>query len=1545
MKRLLTSMLIGWMLLIGCSKDGSSVYIEDGSDGGETPSYYLEITPVNAQIQAGTHIHYQAFKVTGDKKQEVTGQVTWMSTNPTIATIDSTGTAVGLVTGDVSIQASLDDTSSSATLSVFDSVVSTLLVQPSQQVSLVGIDRQFYAYARFANGITQNITEDANWFSGNSGVAAVNQGLVNSLEQGYSAISASFMGANSKAELLVADAAPISLTIIPATATLPVGTSQNFIAQLLLDDGQVLDVTKQMRWQSNNATLFGVSNSSNSKGNGLALAVGTTEVVATASFAGKNLSQSAKVTITDATVTALTVNPASANIAAGTHGQLRAIATLSDGSSLNVSQDAVWQSSNTNVALVVTEGVNAGQGQALTPGATTVTALFKGFTASSQINVSSATLTALAIAPAQQTIAKGTQAQLLATGTYSDGSSADLTGLVSWSSANNTIATVAPNGEAFGVAAGNTSVYAEYQGLKATASIDVSSAVLTSIEIQPKLTSITIAEIANFSAVGHFSDGSTQPLDSVATWQTHNVAVAAVIGNGQVKGLQAGTAVVVARYNGIAGGALVLVAANEQYLEIDPALTQIDIGDTQILTAYVVDAKTGEKQDVTSDVTWSLSNPNIATLSGNQLTGVISGNSDLSATYGNLAAVGGVIVSPAALPTRYLEIMPLLSTIHQGTTLPYQAYLVNSKSRIDVTDNTNWQSSNNRLVTISSNGVATGKDAGTVNISAHYDNLIASTSLRVSAESLTKLSIVPPIQTSVVGLSRQFNALATYADGTSQDVTTLVSWNSSDPQISTISATGIAQSLAQGITTITANFLGSTATAKLIVANAVPVALDVNPDRVIMPVGKVQHFTAQLLLDNGDVLDVTTQLNWISTDINLMVVGNSRDTKGQAKALAQGDTQAVAGITLNGATIQADSQVTITSPTVTELEINPATASVPLGAQGQFKAVALYSDNTAQDVTLDAQWQSNNTDIVSVTPVGNNAGSAKALAVGNATIRASFEGLTANSNVSVNQASLQQLLLTPITTTTNAGREVNYLASGLYSDGSHVDLTDEVSWQSSDSNIAIPSNSGRVFTLAPGKVSISVALGALSDTASLTVTAASLTAIEVAPTEQDIVVGAFGNYRATGIYSDNSTQDLTHIAYWTTANESVATIDNLGRALAISTGSTTVTAQYQGINDTAQLTVTAPTLQQLLVLPENRTKPVGITQQFSTIGIFSDHIENLTQDVIWHTSDRQIAVVSNLPSSRGIATPLNTGSINVSTTFNDIEANTTLFVIESEVTSLTEVCDETTLSSNYQTQCHAIARYSNGDVQDVTEDARWLSSNSNIAKVNNQLDGTPGKVSAISSGITNITAQFRGMSASQAITVTEAKIASITVTAYYSTMVEKGNQQLTATANFSDGSSADITQSAFWSSTDIGVLTVSNDVENKGVVTAQAQGSTTISAEQDGMTGTSTVITVEAETIANVSKVQILCYGGTYSKPIDLQVGETDRCQAWAKGKDHSLTNVTAQTHWSVDKTNIAQLLGLTSDGQFMQIQGVSSGNTTLRAEYDKKAVIEVRVH
>ncbi|MGO9464539.1 MAG: Ig-like domain-containing protein [Isosphaeraceae bacterium] len=170
-----------------------------------------------------------------------------------------------------------------------------------------------------------------------------------------------------------------------------------------------------------------------------------------------------------------------------------------------------------------------------------------------------------------------------------------------------------------------------------------------------------------------------------------------------------------------------------------------------------------------------------------------------------------------------------------------------------------------------------------------------------------------------------------------------------------------------------------------------------------------------------------------------------------------------------------------------------------------------------------------------------------------------------------------------------------------------------------------------------------------------------LQSITVTPANPSIPIGGAQQFTATGLFSDDSTENLTSQVTWASATPSVATISATGLASALATGTSSITASLDGITGSTVLTATPPTpiLQSITVTPANPHITVGATEQFTATGSFSNNsTENLTSEVIW-TSDKPSVATT---SATGLATALAMGTSSITASLSGITGEAMLTV-------------------------------------------------------------------------------------------------------------------------------------------------------------------------------------------------------------------------------------------------------------------------------------------
>jgi YD repeat-containing protein len=313
-------------------------------------------------------------------------------------------------------------------------------------------------------------------------------------------------------------------------------------------------------------------------------------------------------TVIPATVVTLNISAPSTSLQVGATEQLSATALLSNGNTIDATFLASWTSSNSTVVSVSNASGSQGQVTATGSGLCIITATFVN--QSRTIPLSVGNLTGIRITPALSTIRipKGGTQQLKALGTFSNGDSVDVTGLVTWSSSASAAA-VDNTGLVTGNSPGETQVTASlnFNGLFASGSANVSVFSLTSIVVFPQDVSLPAGGSQNFTAHALFSDGVTQDVTDSVTWFSSDTQIAVTANTspniGLVTARAPGAVAVTATYNSnlalvgvsapISGLAPVLVSS-ATLPPVSPRFAYIPNNNDGTISQYTVDAGTGQ---------------------------------------------------------------------------------------------------------------------------------------------------------------------------------------------------------------------------------------------------------------------------------------------------------------------------------------------------------------------------------------------------------------------------------------------------------------------------------------------------------------------------------------------------------------------------------------------------------------------------------------------------------------------------------------------------------------------------------------------------------------------------------------------------------------------------------------------------------------------------------------------------------------------------------------------------------------------------------------
>jgi uncharacterized protein YjdB len=171
-------------------------------------------------------------------------------------------------------------------------------------------------------------------------------------------------------------------------------------------------------------------------------------------------------------------------------------------------------------------------------------------------------------------------------------------------------------------------------------------------------------------------------------------------------------------------------------------------------------------------------------------------------------------------------------------------------------------------------------------------------------------------------------------------------------------------------------------------------------------------------------------------------------------------------------------------PKLTQVTVIPATPSMVVGSTTQFSAVGLYEDG-AKQVLQHPTWSSSNVTAVLV----DSNGMAKAVSAGSATITAVSAAESGSTTATVVISPVTSLAVAPLNPSISKAAQPTqqFSATATFADGTVQDITNSVTWSSSNTAAATITNTGLATAIAAGVTTIKAVSGNINNSTTLTV--------------------------------------------------------------------------------------------------------------------------------------------------------------------------------------------------------------------------------------------------------------------------------------------------------------------------------------------------------------------------------------------------------------------------------------------------------------------------
>ncbi len=695
-------------------KPGKATVTVTTADGGKTATCSVTVEAKKIPVTGVTLDKTEAELVEGESitltatiaPEDATDKtVSWVSSDEEIAKVDSEGKVSAIAPGTADITVTTTDGEKKA-------VFALTVVAKVVPVESIAIDKETLELVEGDSAtLTATVSPDNAsdktyaWTSSNPDVATVAEdGTVTAIAPGNTTITATSNDGGKTASCEVSVAKRIihveSVTLSGETSV-TAGDTVTFTYTITPSDATVQDV----KWSSSDESVIKVD----ADGTAVVLKNGVATITVTTVDGEKTAS--AKILASPLLVSSLSLDVTSLTLAAGEEGKL--VATVAPENATN--KKLSWKSLTTSVATVDAEG----NVKAVKPGTAKIrvsTTDGSKLNAECEVTVTKAkvAVTGVSLDNTLLLISVGESRKLSATVKPSGATNKE----VSWTSNNESVATVDSNGNVKGLKEGSATITVTTKDgsktatCKVTVSKPVSTIAVTGVSLNKTSLSLTVGESQSLSATVSPSNAS----DKSVSWKSSNTSVATVDGSGNVKAVKAGTAKVTVTTKDGSKTATCNVTVKSSSV----AVTSISLNKKDLYLSEGESEKlivTFNPSDATNkEVTWESDTPSKATVDNNgNVKAVKAGTATITVTTkdGSRIARCLVHVSAAVINVTGVSVSPTSVTLAEGERKELTATVKPSNA---TKKSVTWTSSNTTVATVSTSGLVTAKSAGTATI-------------------------------------------------------------------------------------------------------------------------------------------------------------------------------------------------------------------------------------------------------------------------------------------------------------------------------------------------------------------------------------------------------------------------------------------------------------------------------------------------------------------------------------------------------------------------------------------------------------------------------------------------------------------------------------------------------------------------------------------------------------------------------------------------------------------------------------------------------------
>lgn len=1513
----------------------------------------ITLTPASLTLDnhTGTQLRVMGVYDNGEQ-QDITSSVSnYRSNDASIATVNEAGFVTAKASGVATITATFDGFVSHSHILVPNVQMIGLRIETETQI-IAGLTAQASAIASYDDGSEVDVSSAADWQSSESNVV-INSGLLWALDATHqqATVTATFHGFTASRGVEITQPTLQLISITPSELYIIEGESKSFLLEAIYSDGSVVDATEHAIWRSGDHQIVGFVPDTSTM---MASKTGTTMI--TGQLGSLSTSANVYVASKSQSVLSLKMTPNSLTLPEGesAHISVEAEYESQPGVYYDVTDKVIW-SVNTEYAFI-----SHGEVFALLESnePIVITATYGEQKATMSVNITSADVAKIQITPEVITLAKGHSQPLTAHVVMSNGvvSPLDIND-IEWTVESGEGVMVDPENAVVIATEANKSavIRGDYGDLSETIDVSTTGAVLDSVWLTdlsgdplPYSTMLAKGMSLHSKVVGVLTDGFLVELDqSDVTYSIDGDSASE--NSGELLAVNEGVSEVTAHYQ--KGGEsfvsqpliLAVSAASVESLTIQALTSPFIVHTNRRLTVHAR-MTDGTILDITNNADWaSESVTNAVFLDNSNLSALSSGSVTVTASFGGQNTSLDIDIIDAAIT--HISVEPQVSVVTLGHTEQFisTAHFDNGTSQV-LSDEVSW-SVNGDSATIDTTGLLTASKEGLSVVTATLNSAPeqqASADIGVVERTISHITTTLNDSVIAKGLSTNIKAFVTYEDGTSEDITALSAWLSSDPDVAMITK-GHIRGLSEGSTTLHASYRGVDSQEEVItVSNATLSSLQLTPALVSLPKGYDQTLTLTGVFSDGTSTIIDNSLaTWSVSGGGVTVVD------GIVTGVTEGS---VATVTADYLEVKATAHIQVSSAILEYLVLKKLGSSEPLsveltylGIEEALQVSAVYSDGTILESFNDTKlsYKTSDAGVISIVSSDSTSYSYRAESVGLATMWVEYtDPITRqviNSNIAtitVTAAGVQALNIEPSydpSDTLIAGNTYILEAYATLTDGSRLDVSSLAEWGSDDLNIVENSEfvKGGFYALSSGLVTVTANYQGQMSSYDLLISDTELASLSITPDLPLMIVGDRLQFNAQGIYTNSQSSDVTDKASWYSDDTSIVTIDSTtGEATAIGVGVTAINATKHGITESTHVYV-----QHDKVVDSVEAEVMGLsTLPLGTSTLLNAKIAYFDGEPDDSAGDKVQWLVDKPTTGYVYGSTfysLSEGSATLQAVYGGVVSNDIVITVSDAVIKGIELTPSTKieLSDGRTYQANVVAIYSDNTQSANLTDADWSSSDDTIASVNN------GLITAHSVGIADITVTYGDYTQTVEVEVNDADIVNLILNNNETIILDKGRTQ-TVVAHwlYSDGHTELIDLSHDDFTLNVGDRAVANfDISNKNELTTLSEGMTYINLiytdPSDGTVYTSANVSV----LVQSKKITSLTFTQSEAQ---LAKGTQAVFMVEATFTNGNTLDVTSAAIWSSSEESIATV----NRGVVSAINSADLTNnvsTLITAQYD----------